>query len=159
LFHIFFFIVSHTAWVIIFTHGNKSSKLDKKVSFVGLWETTYTPVHASSYGHGPFYRAKIADARSGSLQWISATATERLSSAILSFELFLLSCQNVVGRWVLVIAVLRDNTWFDGWNYAVWTCLFFCFFSGLLGGRVMGNWVGVFIQYEGDRKGGCACHG
>jgi hypothetical protein len=106
LFHVFLFIVSHTAWVIIFTHGNKSSKLDKKVSFVGLRETTYTPVHASSYGHGPFYQAKIADGRSESLQWISATATERLPSAILRFELFLLSCQNVVGRWVLVIAVL-----------------------------------------------------
>jgi hypothetical protein len=29
----------------------------------------------------------------------------------------------------------------------------------IVGGRVMGNWVGVFIQYEGDGKGGCAYHG
>jgi hypothetical protein len=31
--------------------------------FVGLWETTYTPVHASNYGHGSLYQIKLADGR------------------------------------------------------------------------------------------------
>jgi hypothetical protein len=69
-----FFFISHTAWVIVFKHGNKPSRLDKKVSFVGLRKTTYTPVHASSIGLGSLYQPMIAEGKPGSLQWTSATA-------------------------------------------------------------------------------------
>jgi hypothetical protein len=69
-----FFFISHTAWVIVFKHGNTPSKLGKEVSLVGLRKTTYTPVHASSSGLGSFYQLMIAEGKPGSLQRTSATA-------------------------------------------------------------------------------------
>jgi hypothetical protein len=59
----FSFIISHTAWVIVFKHGNKPSRLDKKVSFVGSWETTYTPFVHRVMGLGHFYRLKWGEGR------------------------------------------------------------------------------------------------
>lgn len=70
----FLFIISHTAWVIVFKHGNKPSRLDKKVSFVGSWETTYTPFVHRVMGLGHFYRLKWGGRKIDPVQWVPATA-------------------------------------------------------------------------------------
>lgn len=70
----FLFIISHTAWVIVFKHGNKPSRLDKKVSFVGSWETTYTPFVHRVMGLGHLYRHKMARMEIDSVQWTPVTA-------------------------------------------------------------------------------------